>query len=373
MLKLGDNVSGRYGGDAFQSLGSGGVKQQLVTAGIITANVKVSSAGMEHRANYANKENYIIGSSVNAAALGSGADPRGNVNIRPFDLLLTYKEVPKSELSKYSYGQALAQFRPPTFSSFTGMDTGIKTEEYRRTGDDKTDYNSQELLRLRLQNKFVKIGFSADWYTFNEATQKDSGVAAIVAGSFTTTHTGTDVIMPGQLVQWCAPPVVPEFIDKYVRARRTSPGYASQMQDGRFPALLEPFSAKNSAHTLVRQAALLVQKATQPAALLTLFGDKDGRDPLKASSALDAQSNAVTDFALAMAKMVGGGAADAQIMLDLLASAPAAGESPQDQTRRNAMFTVVEAMAELFHITSEKIVGRSLGLAFPGQGLKMSV
>jgi hypothetical protein len=375
MLKLGENVGsdGPYGGRDYQPLGGGGLKQPMVTAGLITANVKVSSAGMEHRAQYANKENFIITLPGVAASLGFGADPRGNVNIRPFDLLFTYKHVPASELMRHSSGQTLAQFRPPTFSSFTGMDTGIKKSDYERTSDVKMNFAQQEVLRQMVEDKLVKIGFSADWYTFQEPTQKDSGVAAIVAGSFGTMHTGTSVIMPGQLVQWRAPPVVEEYIQEYSRLRRTNPNSASQMQDGRFPALLEPFDARTSTHAIVNRAAKLLRTAFKGEKLAELFREKIGRDPRKAVEKLDAQSNALADFVLSSPNPdANARVAAALSTLKTLALDPTK-LSAAEKIERTALYAAVDAMGELFHIASEKIVGRAINLAWSGQQLKLIV
>jgi hypothetical protein len=150
-----------------------------------------------------------------------------------------------------------------------------------------------------------------------------------------------------------------------------SPGYSTQMQDGRFPALLEPFEPRSSTHAIVQRAAKLLQNAFTPADLGALFATKLSSDALKASSKLDAQSNAVADLVIGMSPV----AATPDALLDtlnLLVDIP----SSTDLTataRRASLYKVVEAMGELYHVTSEKIVGRSMNLAFPGQPLKLTV
>lgn len=331
----------------------GGVRKYMVTSGVVTANVKVADCMEERRAALNNKKNGMFSYGDSIAA---GNDSYGRVHILPFDLLLTWKDIPQSVRDRQRYnGVRLGQFRPPVFSSFSGMIV-----------DRSNSGQNDEIARQQLEDTLVAFGWNADTpYTFGELSQDDSGLTAIVHGSFTTRNTGIKAIAPGKLVQWRAPPIGDSYAN-FMQKRERLPGYSqAQASNARLLAVLEEYDAGKSCESVVTDLALgILRKANAGGVQLDA-------DTIRAAGAQALSGKSPLGFTIEEAMLLrafdyGDIVAFAGPAAQSISGVPAA-----DRDARDAALRKVNALGFILHNASQKVVGRSLNYSIPGGELHL--
>lgn len=353
-----------------------------VTTGVVTANVKVSVEGIEFRAKHIDDQFFVIGTDLGAER--TGVDPRANVHIHQHEPLFTYSTISQEVKDKYRHPGQLAQFRPATWSSFTRMNTGVPKNIFDRVvATEEGKKAIHEVWREMFETSITFVGWSAEPYTFNELTQLDNGVASIVAGSFTTEHTGVKDIHPCKLVQARAPPVAAEFLQKYDEERYKHMGWSSGMAPGRYTALLEEFDASEGCTGIMTRAAmqftdfLHAQSAPTSAALFfdpTLAALFFADDALENTSVKDTLTSA-HDAVLSFCRMF---PADMRLGVATALAGPGSAAwasltTPPPYAERELYMKAIGAVGACLHAQASKIVGKSLSFTPPGGQLHLAV
>lgn len=198
-------------------------QKNLVTQGLVTLNCGSGIKIAEWRLRNVNQLEHFATSGVN------GSDVAAGLHIKPWELMLSYKDTEKTakNYARSHISRNMTNLLLEPFTKFNGIKKKSEAE---------------------FRKELFPIGFAADYHIYEEPSQPDLGVAAVIAGSFTTKNTGLEMWTPGVLIKWSPPPMIgtdpspidtktDEFVQKRLQAGAISP---SEPKD-QFPAVLEPF------------------------------------------------------------------------------------------------------------------------------------
>lgn len=211
----------------------GSAAKNLVTQGLVTMNV-------------GNGESIVMARHQSKSATKFAPDTTFNGDAYAFDhvyqfqpLLVGRTQARRSlaqQLNLHSVGALTLQ----PFATFNGFDHDNKSRE-------------------EIEDEFDVIGFAATPYTYGEVTQTDSGIAAIIAGSFTTQNTGTSLLVPGMLLQWKAYDMRSTdadraALDSFHAKRRQTNAVSNSQPLGRYQPRIEPFDPNKEARLYLHNA-----------------------------------------------------------------------------------------------------------------------
>ena len=213
---------------------TGNANKTTVSSGLVTFNCGTGDDIVKWRLSRAKAGADLFGQNAS-----HNGDPLAFMHIREWQPLLVHRNPADARRNiLYSRGSALKLM---TFGSFN-MSERMSKEEAEDT---------HEL-----------AGFAGGSHTFGELSQPDTGVASVVAGSFSTRNTGISTWSPGSLLQWEGYPMgkgeedkkaLAEFEQKRAHLNAISP----EQPRGSYPVRLETFEF-NSA---VRNASGRMMKA----------------------------------------------------------------------------------------------------------------
>lgn len=215
-------------------------RKNLVTQGLVTMNCGDGKEIVENRRQNSTEQYRFASGNMGVIAMDGHA-------IRPFELMLAYREMTKTanRYQRNHVSRSMVNFVPECFTTFNGI---------------------KKQTRADFRKQLVPLGFAADFHVYGEPAQMDVGVAAIVSGSFTTTNTGTEMFTPGMLLKWSPPPMDaadPASIDKRTKKfqeKRVEVGAVSPAEPiDRFPAVLEPFDFNRDVARVVGDKLLEAQ------------------------------------------------------------------------------------------------------------------
>ena len=213
----------------------GSDRKNLVTQGLVTFNCGDGKGIQQHR-----QQQAASGTLAVLAPYTMSHESMDGHHIKPFELMMGYKDMSKvtQRYANNHVSRSMNNLTLEPFTTFNGIEK--KTE---------TDF----------RNTLLPIGFAADYHVYGDPAQMDVGVAAIVAGSFTTTNTGLQHWTPGQLIKWSPPPMTAAKLDanddalKDFKQKREEIGAVSASEPlDRFPAVLEPLDFTRDIKKLVQ-------------------------------------------------------------------------------------------------------------------------
>jgi hypothetical protein len=154
----------------------------VVTTGLVVFNCGNGKRIIDSRLAAAARE-----SRFGTAAPPGSRDTTEFLNVRLWQPMLMHKDAAKHAARASLVRRNLAGLVPEPFASFNLF--------------------SREHSKEQVERDHVFLSLAGDNFVYNEPSQKDIGLAAIVAGSCTIVNTGVTRITPGMLLAWEAYPM----------------------------------------------------------------------------------------------------------------------------------------------------------------------
>jgi hypothetical protein len=224
----------------------GSAAKNLVTQGLVTMNVGNGESIVRARHETKGPNKFAPDTSFNGDAYAFD-------HVHQFQPLMVQRTQARRSLAQNLNMHSVGALTLEPFATFNGFDHEGKTRE-------------------EIEDEIDVIGFAATPYTYGEPTQTDSGIAAIIAGSFTTQNTGTSLLMPGQLLQWKAYDMRATDEDRaaleaFHTKRRQTNAVSNSQPLGRYQPRIEPFDPNKEARLFLHNAlrAELEWAASTPA------------------------------------------------------------------------------------------------------------
>ena len=224
----------------------GSAAKNLVTQGLVTMNVGNGESIVRARHETKGPNKFAPDTSFNGDAYAFD-------HVHQFQPLMVPRTQARRSLAQNLNMHSVGALTLEPFATFNGFDHENKTRE-------------------EIEDEIDVIGFAATPYTYGEPTQTDSGIAAIIAGSFTTQNTGTSLLMPGQLLQWKAYDMRATDEDRaaleaFHAKRRQTNAVSNSQPLGRYQPRIEPFDPNKEARLFLHNAlrAELEWAASAPA------------------------------------------------------------------------------------------------------------
>jgi hypothetical protein len=206
----------------------------VVSTNLITCNVMVAEKVAAMRMKNATLR--IPGYDVMGPAIGRGKDPAAALHIKPWRPLITYRDMSWRDVVETRRNGVLhPMLKLPVFGSFNGV-----TVKEGTTQD-------------QFQDKYTMFGFSCTFYSFEEQSQSDTELSAVVSGSFTTLNTGIKRFLPGDLVMWRAPYVDREKREEFKQLRNRLGAVSEDNDAEMLNPILEPFSFDDEIRSVARR------------------------------------------------------------------------------------------------------------------------
>lgn len=214
--------------------------RRIVPRGVITANCYTNNKQMENRETTYN----MAGNSLfKFPKMDAPGDSRHGVHIRQCAGLVTFKMLPDDAVSMMS--QESQQFYPIVFSSWNGF----VVEGLRPNATPVEEYAAQQ----RMYDQFLPFGFAETTYTYNEASQPDTGMTSRVNGSFSVMNTGLKTFHPGHRIVASFPPCGTRAFSEFQEKQRVAHGSDAALFET--PTVLEPLDSDVGGKHLVLMAA----------------------------------------------------------------------------------------------------------------------
>jgi hypothetical protein len=350
----------------------GKARKDVVSAGLVTFNVASSERIAEFRLKNAAT---MVSGSYWGPLLGKGPDANHRLHVRPWQPLLTYRKGGLKAIRNAvatTNGRNIASLAMPVFSSFNLHERKEESEIYE---------------------EIEALGFSADWMVYGEPTQIDSGLACVVAGSFTTTNTGTSNWTPGMLIKWMPPPRSDADLEEFRQAREKAHAITPEYPANYFPPRLEPFDferdVRQSIRTRIRNELPRFEKNFDE---YMNFSDLDLGKPMSADKAFFMRRlraeiahaayrlettrglEQANTFARAMGLVDGvtPSGDDKTMVINIARSMYTSTERPPKGTARRSIYQgegdVFALECEAIHRACQVVLCKSIGFALPGAG-----
>lgn len=225
----------------------GAAAKNIVSQGLVTMNVGSGERIVAERRADKSATRFAPDASYNGDAFAAH-------HVYQYQPLMVSRQSTKRSLVQSLTMHSVGALTLEPFATFNGFNHGNRTRE-------------------EIEEDIDVIGFAGTPYTYGEATQNDGGLAAIIAGSFTTQNTGTSSIVPGQLLQWKAYDMRDTADDKaaleaFHAKRRQTNAVSNSQPYGRYQPRIEPFDAQTEVRLSFYNAlrAELDAAAASPAA-----------------------------------------------------------------------------------------------------------
>lgn len=201
----------------------GAAAKNIVSQGLVTMNVGSGERIVAERRADKSATRFAPDASYNGDAYAAH-------HVYQYQPLMVSRQSTKRSLVQSLTMHSVGALTLEPFATFNGYNHGNRTRE-------------------EIEEDIDIIGFAGTPYTYGEATQNDGGLAAIIAGSFTTQNTGTSSIVPGQLLQWKAYDMRDTADDKaaleaFHAKRRQTNAVSNSQPYGRYQPRIEPFDAQ---------------------------------------------------------------------------------------------------------------------------------